>query len=75
MKKPLWPLIKAILARLFFCHILQSHAWTCAFMEGVAATPEQFRGGVKGFKSYATTYCRRCKVENRSSKEWREGNG
>ncbi len=61
--------------KLFFCYLFKAHSWTCAAIEGKPATQEQLEGGVAGFFDYAKTYCKRCEVESKSSKEAREKNG
>jgi hypothetical protein len=67
--------MKKWLLKLFLCYRFSPfpmHDWTCAAQEGIPATPKQLADGVAGFWDYATCYCKRCGVENRSSVEAKE---
>jgi len=64
--------MRRILAILFFCKLMGSHAWTCAAQEGIPATDEQLNSGIKGFKDYARMYCKRCGQESEVSRKFRE---
>lgn len=65
--------IKKWLKKLFTCHLLGFHDWTCAAIEGIAPTKEQLESGVEGFFDYAKTYCKLCEKESELSKEARHG--
>lgn len=41
--------------------LIGDHDWTCAAEQGIPPTKEQAEGGLAGFYSYATGYCKRCK--------------
>lgn len=66
--------MKAWLKKLWFCRVMRMHEWTCAAEEGKPPTPEQIGGGVEGFWSYATMYCKRCGEVSELSKR-RGSNG
>ena len=47
--------------KIFFkCKILGDHNWTCAAEQGENPTEKQVSDGLKGFKDYATMYCKDC---------------
>lgn len=60
------------LRRWFLCQVLGAHAWTSAVFEGIDPTRLQLSGGVRGFKDYAKTYCKRCGMISPLSQEWQQ---
>lgn len=64
--------MKTWLKKVFLCHVMKAHDWTCAAIEGKPPTRAQLEGGVAGFFDYATTYCKRCGKESLSSIEAKE---
>lgn len=52
------------LSILWNCKIWGFNDWICAASEGVKPTKEQLKN-VKGFKEYATMYCKRCGKESK----------
>jgi len=51
---------KSTAKKIWMCHLLQSHDWTCAAEQGIPPTEKQLTDGIAGFWSYATMYCGRC---------------